>query len=117
MSTFFLGLFHGSPLCNDCFSENCKRTNHRKNSSMKEINLAKVVACIPILCGQVLGIMIFKSALNAFETATDFQVKVSGVANMLRGVLTFLGLGIVCLLVDILVTLALLIKKCLREYC
>lgn len=116
MSTFFLGWFHSCPLYNECFSEDCKSTKHQ-NIDIEEINLIKLVACIPILCGQIIGIVMFRSGLKSFQENSNVVAKVDGIANMFRGILTFLGLGIVCLLVDLLVTLALLVKKCLEKYC
>lgn len=112
MSIVFI-FFHEYRLTQECLSQECSK-NHIKNLGRKRANLGKLISCIPLIGGQLAGISYIQEAcVRLRECKQNKTLKILNAALICRGLLCFLGLGIICLLIDLLITFVILMK----HYC
>lgn len=113
MSLFFVAFFHDYGLTNVCFTNSCQKIHQFDLSFNRRRDLIiKVLACIPVF-GQIIGFlaMVFGAQLMCNPI---YEQRVLAASLFLRGFLTFLGLGILCLILDIIITIATIVKNCIK---
>lgn len=76
--------------------------------------LINCAAVLPVI-GQVCGIFMIAAAIRDCKASTNTFETMESRSYLLRGILTFLGLGILCLLLDLIVSFAVLIKEAVLE--
>ncbi len=108
MSLFCTYFFHDYGLTNECITKNCS-IYHEKPFSRQESNLVKVLSCLPIL-GQIIGALEIRFGCEGLKSKCEAE-RICAISLTCRGILTFLGLGIICLLLDIIITCATFIKN------
>lgn len=111
----FSAILHPYGVFNECLTESCKpwhsKWKYMSRSSVLLINCAAILPCV----GQVVGIFMIAAAIKDYKQSTDEFEKVESASYLCRGVLTLLGLGILCFLLDIIVSCAVLIKNFIIE--
>lgn len=93
---FFTYFFHNYGFTDECLTDKCLAADS-KHFSRKPNNKYRFLNCLPII-GQISGIAMIHLGSNLIKAKNDEAKKVEGVSATVRGVITFLGLGILCLL-------------------
>lgn len=110
MSLFCVSFFHDYGITNTCLTKQCQDIHLADPSFDRTRDLSlKILACLPIL-GQIIGVVIMAFGVLSLRSPCR-QQKTIGASLFLRGLLTVLGLGILCLLLDLIVTLVTVIKN------
>lgn len=117
--SFPIIFFHHYGLTNQCLTKTCKKFHNEKTIDRKSGIFIKILSCLPVI-GQIIGATIliigiidFKDGVHNYKekkNSTYFN-KVHYASQFFRGTLTIIGLGIVCLLIDIIITTATFIKN------
>ena len=84
------------------------RPSSPRTVSCKKDNLVKILSCLLIL-GQIIGALEIKFGCEGLKSKY-YPEKIIATSLVCRGTLTFLGLGIICLLIDIIITCTIFIK-------
>ncbi len=118
MKLFFLEFFHLYGFQSNCLTNTCLHLHNEFSKREKSFSydrscvsriLVLSFAIFPIL-GQIVGILSIIVGSKAAKSRF-YAEKINGISLLIRGVLTFLGLGIVCLLIDIIITISFYLKK------
>lgn len=107
MSLFCLYFFHDFGLNCECFDEKVCNKLHNHFFNKRKI-CPKLLFCLPII-GQIGGLLFLKEGC-LLATSDHYHERVHGYSCIVRGLLTFLGLGIFFLLIDIIITILAFIK-------
>lgn len=105
---FLTAFFHIYGLEEVCLTDSCKPF-HFCGISRTRLKLMQILACLPVL-GQIIGYYMVKKGLNFFKEVLNdssqayYFHRIEYSSMIVRGVLTFLGLGIICLLIDCIVS-------------
>lgn len=109
-------ILHPYGFLNSCLTESCKQLhskwNYNRSYCFKILLLS--IAILPIF-GQILGVHIIAVSIESYQESKNFYEKLESISYLFRGVITLLGLGIICLLIDIIVSCAILIRDCFLE--
>lgn len=112
---FLTPFFHIYGLSNDCLTNGCK-SFHFGGIYRIRLKVFNILSCLPVF-GQIFGYyMVRKGVLffkeNTFNSSKSFYFhKIEYSSMIVRGILSIIGLGIICLFIDIMVFLFLSISK------
>lgn len=110
----FINLFHLYGF-NECHLSGSCIHLHQNSDSIKgwHYNRKIIVLTLSILpvLGQLIGFLEIAVGVRALFSIDKIE-RINGASLLIRGIVTCLGLGIICLLIDLIVTLCAHIKNC-----
>lgn len=105
---FVIAFFHIYGLEETCLTDSCK-SFHFGGISRIRLKMLQILACLPI-CGQIIGYHMIKKGVKFFREIPYNSSKkyyfhsIEYGSIIIRGILTLLGFGIICLLIDCIVS-------------
>lgn len=114
----YLEIFHIYGFQDACLTNSCRHLHNEfskegKSFSYDRSNIVRIIvlslSILPVI-GQIVGILSIVVGIKSVKSK-NYAERVNGISLLFRGILTLLGLGIICLLIDIIITISSYLKS------